>query len=655
VSSIELLGSTTYPDGHSVVNQYNHQNKPISRSDQNGTVHQYLYDALGHQTDDVVATLGSGVDGAVRRLQRSYDALGLLHQVTSYSDVAGTSVANQIENIYNGFQQLITQYQEHAGVVDTSTSLSVGYSYSDGSANTTRPTGMTYPNGRVILYGYADGDDDALGRITSISDTGEANGVAYTYLGLGTFVQANYPEPNITWNLATGTGANRYAGLDSFGRVIDCLWQGPSAPIEDVRYGYDRLGNRIWRHNAVAPAGGNDELYAYDSLSRLTSMQRGTINSTRTDLLSRTFAQTWTLDATGNWSAFTNNDDVTPSNDLAQQRTSNPVNEITDITATVGPTWITPVYDAAGNMTTIPQPNAPTTSFSGTYDAWNRLVSLSGTATYSYDARNRRTTKTVGDTVRHSYFSKQWQSLEERVNDRDTPDRHFVWGLRYIDDLVLRDRSVPGTLDERLYALQDANWNVTAMVDSSNTATERYAYTAYGMPIVMDASFVPRTDSLSLYDWETRYAGYRWDSESGQYQGRRRYLTPLLGSWPTRDPLDFDRSDVNQYRYGLNQPITVTDPSGLTPICMLQLVCYYMAQLTCYDRYDLCVGAAIDSWQACNENNDPCEDCDDMYDKRLNDCEEALTKCLEERGSFVSGEGWGDGESGGQGKRTLSL
>ncbi len=45
------------------------------------------------------------------------------------------------------------------------------------------------------------------------------------------------------------------------------------------------------------------------------------------------------------------------------------------------------------------------------------------------------------------------------------PNRQYVWGERYIDDLILRDRDTTGdgTLDERLYALQDANWNVVAV------------------------------------------------------------------------------------------------------------------------------------------------------------------------------------------------
>ncbi len=62
--------------------------------------------------------------------------------------------------------------------------------------------------------------------------------------------------------------------------------------------------------------------------------------------------------------------------DLNQARTANTVNEITGITESAGPSWATPAYSAAGNMTTVPQPADPTKTYTATYDAWNRLVKL---------------------------------------------------------------------------------------------------------------------------------------------------------------------------------------------------------------------------------------------------------------------------------------
>ena len=124
-----------------------------------------------------------------------------------------------------------------------------------------------------------------------------------------------------------------------------------------MQYGYDRASNRIWRKNTVAPSGGNDELYAYDGLQRLVDMARGTLAADKQSVGTvPTLAQSWNLDATGNWSGFTQ---TKPAGfQLDQQRTSNRANEITSISRRYGLDWIDPVYDKAGNMKTMPGPHA---------------------------------------------------------------------------------------------------------------------------------------------------------------------------------------------------------------------------------------------------------------------------------------------------------
>ena len=84
---------------------------------------------------------------------------------------------------------------------------------------------------------------------------------------------------------------------------------------------------------------------------------------------------------------------------MIQNRTSSTVNEITSISTVTGTAWTTPTYDAAGNMTSMPQPASPGQSYSATYDAWNRLVQLTSGGTvvgqYQYDGMNRRTVKST--------------------------------------------------------------------------------------------------------------------------------------------------------------------------------------------------------------------------------------------------------------------
>lgn len=90
----------------------------------------------------------------------------------------------------------------------------------------------------------------------------------------------------------------------------------------------------------------------------------------------KTTDQSWSLDPTGNWKQFREDDTGDGTWDLEQTRTANPVNEITGISATVGPTWVAPAYNRAGNMTTMPKVAGPTVSQTCTYDAWNRLVKV---------------------------------------------------------------------------------------------------------------------------------------------------------------------------------------------------------------------------------------------------------------------------------------
>src|SRR5690606_23672875 len=99
----------------------NRRGELIGQTDPNGTVHEYRYDRLGRLLDDAVSTLGPGIDGAVRRISRSYDRAGRLESVSSWSEAApgAGSVINEVRMRYNGFGQLVEEYQSHEGQVWT--------------------------------------------------------------------------------------------------------------------------------------------------------------------------------------------------------------------------------------------------------------------------------------------------------------------------------------------------------------------------------------------------------------------------------------------------------------------------------------------------------------------------------------------------------
>jgi RHS repeat-associated protein len=587
----DLLVAEVYPDSvdstDRVTYTYNRQGQQVTKTDQNGTVHTYSYDSLGRQLSDAITTVGTGVDVAVRRIATAYNVRGQVDSITSYDSPTAGGVVSQVAVVYNAFGQVIAEYQAHGGAVDTSSTPKVGYAYSDGSANHVRLLSMTYPNGRVLHYGYDSGMDDALSRVSFLADPsllpgegwGEGIGqhlAEYDFLGLGSFVRVTYPEPDLRWDLIDGTGSDPYGRMDQFGRVVEHIWRKCNAGTNVVliRHGYDRVGNRLWRDDVVAKAAGQklDELYTYDGMSQLVSLDRGQLNSTNTGLVSntKTFAEAWSLDMTGNWSGYREDTDGDGTWNLNQSRTYGAANEIT---ATSG--WATPGYDRNGNMTTIPQPSDPTQSYTCVYDGWNRLVRMTDgsntVAEYRYDGRNFRIVRAayadgVLSEVRHFYLNSQNQVLEERVGTSTVAQRQNVWGLRYVDNLVLRDRDSDSSdsLDERLYALQDANWNVVAMADSSGVIVERYAYSAYGKATISEPDW-SGTLTTSAYNNTTLYTGRELDVATGFYCYRARYYIAELGVFVGRDPLGYDAGDASLYRYVGDAPAHQTDPTGLEP------------------------------------------------------------------------------------------
>ena len=309
----------------------------------------------------------------------------------------------------------------------------------------------------------------------------------------------------------------------------------------------------------------------HDGLYRLKTYDGGTLSGGSISGTPKR-EQDFTLDQLGNWSTFKERDTDTGSTwDLDQDRAHNDVNEIDNgsdngITTTTGTDWTDPVHDAAGNMTTIPQPKSPSSSYTLKYDAWNRLVEIKDGATVKqaneFDGLNRRIVRdeTGGSgVVTHFYYNRQWQVLVE-ADSNDDPICMYAYHSHYVD--------APGTridADGIKYYLHDANFNVTAVTDDAGTVKERYSYTPYGEVTVLYPNFSADADNKSDIDNEYLYTGRRLDPETGLQLNRNRFYASHLGRWVNRDPLDylFYDVDINVYAYVFNDPLTLLDPSGL--------------------------------------------------------------------------------------------
>jgi RHS repeat-associated protein len=587
LNSNRLVYRKVYPDSGGgsdlVTYTYNRQSQVTGMTDQAGTSHAYSHDKLGRLLADAVTFApGTTLDTTVGRLETGYNERGLVVRSTSLN-AAGTIVINEVKYAYNDFNQLVTEWQEHSGAVNTSTSPKVQYGYEDGAANTIRPTGITSPDGTHIATGYTAGTGDALSRPDQVKE-GSSELAAMKYLGLGTLVELKYSAADdalLTMaNGSTGDAGDIYTGLDRFGRLVQTLWKSGSTELVNTTYGRNRVGGVEWRLNVKAHASSaatQDDYYWYDGLRQVTRHDRGDLVPssgppyTGIDPATRQQQELLTFDETGNWRG-----DHSQSPALSQSRTHDTANQITAISGPAGA--VQPAYDPAGNMTRMPATGNWAKGQDLTWDAWNRLArvrsdssgsssssssgstsssasgsfssgsassssasgsssgsppsssssssgSAGGDITYQYDARTRRTRKTNGAGAIDYYYDRQWRAVEERVAGSVTA--HYVWSPLDRWTMIRRKRPTGGGTETR-YVLKDY-LDPAAVIDTSATVIERFGYDAFGPVYFMDASFAPRAASAT--GWNLLFHAEFLDTDSGLYNYGYRYYNPQLGRW----------------------------------------------------------------------------------------------------------------------------
>jgi RHS repeat-associated protein len=595
-----------------------------TRTDQASLVRTFSYDSLRRKTAETVTDWGSSAaDQTVKRLGTAYDDVGRVSTVTAYSDSGGTTVASQVMYGYDDLGRVSRECQAHTGVVDMQSSpptpyVEYVYAQPDGGAYTRglRLVRVRYPSGRLVhvTYGTTGGLDDAISRLAAIKDdNGGVPGdtlASYQYNGAANMVVEDYEGPHLRLdryndydgNPASGT----YEGFDRFGRMARQVWRNynANAYVDKFSYGYDYNSNRLYRKNEHTSGGTFSELYhengaaagaAYDGLNRLKEFRRGTlgtVNETNDSITADDKGrQKWTLDAVGNWAGFKADATDGQAWDLDQTRSHNKANEIdNDDSHTNAPAgsisgggWVLPKYDAAGNMSQAPMPGTETTRQHYKYDAWNRLVQVNadnnGTpgaivATYRHDAAGRRIRKLLGanpasPTLALDYYHNSGgQIVEVRKDGSEYPLEQYVWSPRYVHAPVLRwrDGNTDGDLedegDSTLYYCNDANFNVTALVDASGTVVERYLYDPYGKVTICDSDWTPRENNASAYANEVLFTGHRLDPESGLYYTLWRHYHPTLGDWTGRDPKGYV-DGMSLYEYVGGCPLTRMDAMGL--------------------------------------------------------------------------------------------
>ena len=138
-----------------------------------------------------------------------------------------------------------------------------------------------------------------------------------------------------------------------------------------------------------------------------------------------------------------------------------------------------------------------------------------------------------------------------------TPAARYVWSPVYVDAMIAN-----GTLDERLYTTYDANYNVTALVNTSGTVVERYMYDPYGKQTVLDPNWSADADDTTDYAFHHGFQGGRLDPATGKIDFRHRQYDPETQRWLQQDPAGYvDGANLFQSRQ--SNPVSRRDAYGL--------------------------------------------------------------------------------------------
>ena len=284
----------------------------------------------------------------------------------------------------------------------------------------------------------------------------------------------------------------------------------------------------------------------YDDEDRLTGYARS--NSSLT--------QSWSLTSVGDWSSVT-------TNGTAQSRTHGPTHEL----LTAGGQTVN--TDVKGNITLLPTAlsSLASTALGMSWDFDNKLKSVdvgndsSTDVEYKYDALGRRVAR-VGSSGSYVYVQSDQQTIADYgVGDApSSPPYRYVYAS-YIDEPVVRKGA--GTGGTIHYYHRNQQYSITAVTTSTGAIAERYAYSAYGEPTILDGSGSPLANQASSFGNRYTYTGREWDATVGLHHFRARWMSPKTGRFLARDPIGYRGSPFDLYEMLDSRPIDRTDALGL--------------------------------------------------------------------------------------------
>lgn len=271
--------------------------------------------------------------------------------------------------------------------------------------------------------------------------------------------------------------------------------------------------------------------YEYDDVYRLVS-------ETVTDE-SGTTVTSYTYDKNSNRLTKTVSEDVT-------EYSYNELNQL------ISETGIEYSYDLNGNLISKTE-LGKSTSYS--YNSRNRLVRVTvqngayvSVEEYRYDYAGNRTAKI--QEYKTTYYLVDTNGALSQVLAEYDENGTLITSYTRADQLISQERD-----GVKSYYLYDGFDSVRMLADDEGAVTDTYTYDAFGNLVSSTGNTV--NDFL--------YRGEQFDSFTGLYYLRARYMNPSTGRFITMDEYAgsiFEPVSLHKYLYANANPVMYSDPSG---------------------------------------------------------------------------------------------